>query len=87
MADDRRLPIALLDLRSVGRITQWEDIKEYETYHLPPLIYNKRMDIFIWEKTNTLIRYSTGKSTYKQTMFRSDVTARFITKKQFIPHG
>lgn len=82
MANERRLPLTLFDLRTVKPLMKWEDIKVGEEYHLPPLIYNKRMDFTVSYIDNRTLRYSAKDKSYVQTMFRTDVSSRFIVKKQ-----
>jgi hypothetical protein len=81
--EEKKKMLSFINLRTVPPMMNWDDIKIGEEYHLPPLIYNKRMDFVVVEKTDNLlkiIKKQNGED-YKQTMFRTDVTARFITKK------
>lgn len=68
-------------LRNVQKITEWEDIKVGETYHLPPLVYNKRMDFVVVEKSELSMRVRKLSDNYYQTMFKGDITSNFIVKK------
>ena len=73
---------SFINLRKIAPMMNWEDIKEGESYHLPPLIYNKRMDFVVVEKKENSMRVRKNGDEYCQTMFRTDITARFIVKKQ-----
>lgn len=73
--------ISLVRLQQVPHLMNWEDIKEGEIYHLPPLIFNKRMDFEVIKKENDTIKILKTGSDYPQTMFRTDITSRFIVKK------
>lgn len=80
--DDKINKVAsLMKLREVGRITPWEDILVGREYHLPPLVYNKRMDFIVVEKTENTIRIRKIGDDYCQTMFKGDATSNFIVKK------
>lgn len=59
----------------------WDDIKIGETYHLPPLVYNKRMDFVVVEKKENSMRIKKIGEGYSQTLFRTDITTKFIVKK------
>ena len=72
---------SLLRLRVVEPLMNWDDIKEGEWYHMPPLIFNKRFDFLVVEKSKNTIRIMKRGDDYPQTMFRTDVTSRFIVKK------
>ena len=73
-----------IKLKNVNPLMNWEDIKEGETYHIPPLIYNKRMDFVVVEKKKESMRIRKLNDTYTQILFKTDITTRFITKKQNI---
>ena len=68
-------------LREIKRITPWEDIKIGEVYHMPPLIYNKRLDFVVIEKNDMSIRVKKLPDGFPQTMYKSDMTSNFIVKK------
>lgn len=81
--DEKKKMLSFINLKKVNPMIEWDDIKVGEEYHLPPLVYNKRMDFVVVEKTDNLlkiIKKQNGEN-YKQTMFRTDITARFIIKK------
>ena len=73
--------VSFVNLKKVSPLMNWEDIKVGEMYHLPPLVYNKRMDFVVVEKTDNLIKINRLGDDYNQTMFRTDITSRFIVKK------
>ena len=70
-----------MKLREVEPLTDWENIKVGEIYHVPPLIYNKRMDFIVKDKQRDSIKIIKLGDNYSQTMFRTDITSRFISKK------
>jgi len=78
---DKQKMISFVNLRTVNPIMDWNDIKVGEIYHLPPLIYNKRMDFVVIEKSDNIIKINRLGDDYNQTMFRTDITSRFIVKK------
>lgn len=79
---DNKQKVALFfKLKEFERLTKWEDIRIGEAYHIPPLIYNKRMDFVVVDKTENTIRIRKIGDEYSQTMFKSDVTSNFIIKK------
>ena len=78
--------VSFINLRKIAPMMKWEDIKEGESYHLPPLVYNKRMDFIVVEKKDNSMKIKKLGDEYPQTMFRTDITTRFIIKKQKI-HG
>lgn len=79
--DNRQKMSLLLKLKEIDKITKWEDIQVGKEYHLPPLIYNKRMDFVVVEKTDNTIKIRKIGDNYCQTMFKSDATSNFIVKK------
>lgn len=79
---DVKKTVSLLEMIKHNPITDWEDIKEGEKYHLPPLIYNKRMDFIVLKKEDNLIRIMKDGSNYAQTLYKTDISTRFIVKKQ-----
>ena len=70
-----------IKLKQISRITPWEDIKIGEIYHIPPLIYNDRIDFIVLSKDKDVMRIKRLQDTYSQTMYRSDMTSNFIVKK------
>ena len=80
-SDNKKKLLLFLKLRDVGKITDWEDIKVGGIYHLPPLVYNDRMDFKVIEKTDNTIRIKKLGSSFPQTMFKTDFTSNFIVKK------
>jgi len=71
----------LLGLKVVKRITSWDDIKIGGIYHMPPLVYNDRLDFEVIDKTeNTLIIRKVGDG-HNQRLFKTDITSNFIVKK------
>lgn len=86
MIDNKKKIASFLNLSSVPHMMNWDDIKVGETYHIPPLIYNKRTDITVIEKTDNLIKVRKEEQNYTQTIFKTDITTRFIVEKQQI-HG
>jgi hypothetical protein len=81
MKIDRKRMLAFVKLRNVEPITKWEDIKEGEIYHMPPLIYNKRFDFVVMEKGENHIKIRKFCEFFMQTIYRTDITSRFIVKK------
>lgn len=78
---DARRFTSLIELKKIGRITNWNDIHVGEIYHIPPLIYNERFDFFVLSKDDTRMRIIKVGDDYAQTMFKTDVTSNFIVKK------
>ena len=78
---DAKRVSSLLELRKVGRITKWEDIKVGEIYHMPPLIYNDRFDFIVLSKDIDVMRVKRYDKEYPLTMFKTDITSNFIVKK------
>jgi len=78
---DAKRVSSLLELKKVGRITKWEDIKVGEIYHMPPLIYNERFDFIVLSKNFDIMRIKRPDREYPQTMFKTDITSNFIVKK------
>jgi hypothetical protein len=72
---------SFINLRKVNSMMDWDDIKVGETYHLPPLVYNKRMDFVVVEKKENSMRVKKIGEGHSQTMFRTDITTKFIVKK------
>lgn len=83
---EKRKMVSFIELRKIEPMMNWEDIKEGESYHLPPLIYNKRTDFVVVEKKENTMRIKRDGDDYCQTMFRTDITTRFIVKKRKL-HG
>lgn len=81
---DKKKIVSFIKLRQVNPMMNWEDIKEGEVYHLPPLVYNKRMDFTVVEKRENSLKIKKAGDNYCQTLFKTDITSRFITKKQLI---
>ena len=73
--------IRFFNLKKVPQMMNWDDIKVGERYHLPPLVYNGRCDFVVKEKDDRRMRILKDGETYPQIMFKSDINARFITKK------
>ena len=42
ISPDKKIDL-FLNLKQVKRMTEWEDIKVGEIYHIPPLVYNDRI--------------------------------------------
>ena len=78
---DKTKMLSFMKLREVKPLTDWENIKVGEIYHVPPLIYNKRMDFIVKDKQRDSIKIIKLGDNYSQTMFRTDITSRFISKK------
>ena len=78
--------VSFVKLRKINPLTEWDDIKEGEIYHIPPLVYNKRMDFIVKEKKLNSMKIVRLGYEYQQTMFRTDITSRFIIKKREL-HG
>jgi hypothetical protein len=70
-----------LNLKQVKRMTEWEDIKVGEIYHIPPLVYNDRISFKVIEKKENSLRLVKLGESYSQTIFKTDITSNFIVKK------
>lgn len=79
---DRKIMLAFVNLRKIEPMTKWEDIKIGETYHMPPLVFNKRFDFVVTEKDENSIKVKKNKDSFPQTIYKTDITSRFIIKKQ-----
>lgn len=79
--NEKKKLITLVGLSAVKPLMNWDDIEVGEIYHLPPLIYNKRMDFVVVSKDKNTIKVKRFGTDYCQTMFRTDITSRFIVKK------
>jgi hypothetical protein len=84
--NENKKMVSFINLRRVEPMMDWNDIKLGETYHLPPLVYNKRMDFVVVEKKEDSMKIRKIGDEYPQTMFRTDITTRFVVKKQVL-HG
>ena len=84
--NENKKMVSFINLRRVEPMMDWNDIKLGETYHLPPLVYNKRMDFVVVEKMEDSMKIRKIGDEYPQTMFRTDITTRFVVKKQVL-HG
>ena len=71
-----------VNLRKVKSMMNWDEIKVGEIYHLPPLVYNKRMDFTVVDKKENAIKVKKLGENYSQTMFKTDITTKFIVKKR-----
>ena len=78
---DAKRVASLLELRKVGRLMKWEDIKVGEIYHMPPLVYNGRFDFIVLSKDIDIMRVKRPDKEFPQTMFKTDITSNFIVKK------
>lgn len=83
---DKKRVVSFIGLKKIEPMMKWEDIKEGESYHLPPLVFNKRADFTVVEKKENSMRVKKKGDDYCQTMFKTDITTRFIVKKQKL-HG
>lgn len=74
-------------LRDIPPLTKWEDIETGEVYHIPPLIFYKRNDFVVIDKSDRhmTIRYIT--ESFPSTMFKSDIVSNFIVKRWTKHHG
>lgn len=81
MTDASKKMVSLINLKQVPPMMDWEDIKVGEWYHLPPLIFNNRIDFRVVRKEANEIKIVKRGDEYQQTMFRTDITTRFIVKK------
>lgn len=64
----------------------WDDIKEGETYYIPPTIIYGRRDFICEEKTPTCLKgrayeYET-KEWSNATIYKSELSMRFMVKKE-----
>ena len=85
MSDSKKL-VSFLELRKIEPMMNWDDIKVGESYHIPPLVYNKRMDFVVIEKQDNAMKIKKHGGDYPQTLFKNDITTRFVVKKQDL-HG
>ena len=73
-------------MRKIPPLTDFKDIKVGETYHIPPTIIYGRRDFKVMEKSPTTItgimtNLEDG-TTQKSTLYESELSMRFIVKKQ-----
>ena len=68
-------------LVSIKPLTRWEDIKVGAIYHMPPLTYNKRMNLIVVSKNRDFIIYKDviDKFGTSYTLYRNDVKSKFLT--------
>lgn len=78
--DQKRKLASLLSLKDVPKVTEWDNIKVGEIYHLPPLVYNERTDFIVLEKRDYTMKIRRLTDDYPQTMFKNDITTRFVVK-------
>jgi hypothetical protein len=79
--DPRKKVELFFNLKKIKRITEWDDIKVGGIYHMPPLVYNDRMDFRVVDKTDNNIKIVKIGDEHSQTMFKTDITSNFIVKK------
>jgi len=72
------------ELQKVKSILSWDEIKEKEVYHIPPLISLERRDLYIISKNGNKATYKKVGDTTQQerTMYDSSVFARFMVKRK-----
>lgn len=72
------------ELQKLPSVTPWEDIKENEIYHIPPLITLERRDLHILSKNgNSAVYVRVGdKEKKERTLYDSSVFARFLVKRK-----
>lgn len=82
-------PLTYSEKRSVfdniEPLMKWEDIKEKEIYHIPPLPTETRKDILIMSKTDFSCTYKVLSATPNAystvyTMYKSSLAYKFLTK-------
>ena len=76
-------------LRKMPAMTEWDDIKENEIYHLPQLPGEERKDIFVVKKDNSSLTYREvdGSQNIQYTIFPHTIVSKFLVKnkvKKFI---
>ena len=61
-------------------LTKWEEIKVGAIYHMPPLTYNKRMDILIVYKNRDFLLYKDINESFSTsyTLYKNDVKSKFL---------
>ena len=64
----------------IKRIIPWEDLKEGETYHMPPVLYSKRFDFKIVKKTDTWAEIKKKNMSYPIMMWKTDKQTHYISK-------
>lgn len=71
-------------LKNIFKVSKWDDLKEGETYHVPPLLVLDRFDFNLIEKKDNLIRVKKNGCSTIETIYKTDILTNFIVK---IKHG
>lgn len=76
-------------VREMKPITNFDDIKVGEYYHIPPFYYHKRRDIYVLEKKNGTIKCMTltegEKKPYVDYHYKTTFIIKFLIKYNNIP--
>lgn len=64
----------------IKRIVPWEDLKEGEIYHMPPVLYSKRFDFKIVRKTDTWAEIKKRGMAYPILIWKTDKQTHYISK-------
>lgn len=68
--------------KNVKPLTNYDSIKEYETYHLPPFLGFPRKNIFIIDKNTTFIKYTEEGETKINLAYKQDIVTKLLTKQR-----
>ena len=63
-------------------VSNWDELKVGEIYHVPPLLVTKRFDFMLMEKQPKLIRIKKIGSSYIETIYRTDIISNFIVSNK-----
>ena len=73
-------------LEKMKPMIEWDDIKEHEVYHIPPLLYDDRKDIIVLTKNDMYLTYRTlskeldKSSNITNRLYKNMLTSRFLTQ-------
>ena len=63
-------------------VSNGDELKVGEIYHVPPLLVTKRFDFILMEKQPKLIRIKKIGSSYIETIYRTDIISNFIVSNK-----
>ena len=63
-------------------VSNWDELKVGEIYHVPPLLVTKRFDFILMEKQSKLIRVKKIGSSHLETIYRTDIISNFIVSNK-----
>ena len=72
----------LESLKKIEPLTSWDDLKENEYYHIPPILSYDRRDFKITNKNSYMISglLKEGNKVRQGSFFRQEVSTRFLVK-------